>query len=81
MTQKWVKLKKQFTDRDHNNTYINTPEFNKLTSENFDARLKEANLATKADIDDFVAKTDVDDKLKNLNKKLTSNKTTNWSNE
>ena len=68
MTQKWGKLKKQFTNRNHNNTYINTPEFNKLTSENFDARLKEANLATKGN---------VDDKLKNLNKKLTSNKTTN----
>ena len=69
MTQKWGK---QFTDRNHNNTYINKPEFNKLTSENFDARLKEANWATKGN---------VDDKLKNLNKKLTSNKTTNWSNE
>ena len=31
-------------------------------------------LATKADIDDLVGKTDVDDKLKNLNKNATSNK-------
>ena len=40
-----------------------------LTVEHFTARLKQANLATKADIDDIVKKTDFDDKLKNLNKK------------
>ena len=37
--------------------------------------MSQANLATKADIDDFVEKTYFDDKLKNLNKKVTSNKT------
>ena len=31
-------------------------------------------LATKSDIGNFVGKTDVDDKLKNLNEKVTSNK-------
>ena len=31
--------------------YITTPEFNKLTAENFTARLKQANLMTKADFD------------------------------
>ena len=52
---------------DHNyDKYINTLEFNKLTSENFAARFKQAN---------SVNKTDFDDKLKNLNKKITSNKT------
>ena len=54
--------------------YITTPEFNKLTAENFTARLKQANLATIVDIDNFVKKTDFDDELKNLNKKFNSNK-------
>ena len=54
--------------------YITTPEFNKLTAENFSARLKQANLATKGNIADFVKKTNFDDKLKNLYKKVTSNK-------
>ena len=35
---------------------------------------KKENLATKTDIDDLVEKTDFDDKLKNLNAKVTSNK-------
>ena len=43
-----------------------------MTSENFDASLKQANLASKNGIADFVKKsTDLDDKLKNLNKKVT----------
>ena len=46
--------------------YITTPEFNKLSEENFDARLKQANLVTK---------TNFDDKLKSLNQKINSNKT------
>ena len=46
---------------------------NKLTSGNFVARLKQANLATKVHTVDFVEKTNFDDKLKNLNKKVTSN--------
>ena len=47
-----------------------TPESNKLTSENFIARLKQANLASKTYIANFVKKTDFDNKLKNV----TSNK-------
>ena len=51
---------------DHNDDkYIATPEFNKLTAENFAARLKQANLVTQ---------TDFDDKLKSLNQKTNSNK-------
>ena len=46
--------------------YITTPEFNKLTAENFAARLKQANLVTK---------TDSDNKLSSFNRKITSNKT------
>ena len=34
--------------------YITTQEFNKLTVENFAARLKQANLASKNDIADFI---------------------------
>ena len=45
-------------------------EFNELTVEKFAARLKEAKLATKDDIANFVGKTDSDGKLKILIKKL-----------
>ena len=51
----------KITNHDHDE-YITTSEFNKLTTENFKARLAEPNLVTK---------TDFDDKLKNLNKKIT----------
>ena len=54
---------------------MTTPELIKLTAENFAARLAQADLASKSDIADFVKKTDFDDKLWNLNKKVTSNKT------
>ena len=37
---------------------ITTPEFNKLTTENFTARLAETNLASKNDIANFVNKAD-----------------------
>ena len=37
--------------------------------------LAQANLPSKRDIANFVKKTDFDDKLKTLNKKITSNKT------
>ena len=70
---KIYEIEKKITDHDHDN-YI-TPEFNKLTSENFAARLAQANLASKSDIGNFVKKTDFDDKLKNLNEKVTLNKT------
>ena len=61
---------------DHNHDkYITTQEFNKLTAENFAARLALANLENKNDIAKFVNKADFDEKLKNLNKKFTWNKT------
>ena len=68
-------IEKKITDRDHSNKYITTLGFDKLTSENFAARLVQAKLVSKNDIVDSVKKTDLDDKLKNLNKKVTSNKT------
>ena len=58
-------IEKKITDHKHDK-YITTPEFNKLTAENFTARLAQANLVTK---------TDFDDKLINLNRKIISNKT------
>ena len=54
--------------------YITTSEFNKLTAENYTARLKQSNLATKGDIPDFVKQTEFYYKLKNLDKKVTSSK-------
>ena len=65
MTQKISDIEKKITDHDHDK-YITTSEFNNLTKENFKARLTQA---------DLVTKTDFDDKLQNLNRKINSNKT------
>ena len=59
---------KKLYDYNHDK-YITTQEFNKLTADNFAARLKQANLATKSDID-IVKKTNFYEILKNLNKKF-----------
>ena len=40
----------------YHNEYITTPELNKLTSENFSARLALVNLARKSDIANFLKK-------------------------
>ena len=48
-----------------NSEYITTQEFDKLTAENFAARLKQA---------DSVDKTEFDNKLTSLNRRITSNK-------
>ena len=58
-------IEKKITDHKHDE-YITTPEFNKLTAENFAARLAQA---------DLVTKTDFDNKLSSLNRKITANKT------
>ena len=66
ITQKLVKLKTKIaTDHDHDK-YFTTQEFSKLTSENFTARLNQANLATKNYIVNFVKTTNFDHKLKNV---------------
>ena len=65
-------IKTKISDRDHGK-YITTQEF-KLTTDNFAVRLKQANLASKNDIADSIKKTFVDDKFKNVNKKVNSNK-------
>ena len=67
------KTEKKITDHNHDK-YITTPELNELTAENSAARLAQASLVTKSDIPNFVNKRDFDDKLKNLIKKVTSNK-------
>ena len=48
-----MKLKRKITDHNHDK-YITTPEFIKLTSENFAVRLKQANSTSKSDIANFV---------------------------
>ena len=55
----------KITDHNHDK-YITTQKVNNLTSENFTARLKQANLASKSDIANFVKKTDFDNKLKDV---------------
>ena len=50
-------IEKKTTNHNHDK-YITTPEFNKLTLENFAARLKQANLACISDITNFVKKRD-----------------------
>ena len=62
-------IEKKITDHNHYK-FVTTPEFSKLTSENFAARLKQASLASKSDIANFVNKTDFDNQVKNV----TSNK-------
>ena len=65
-------IEKKILSNNHGK-YNTTQEFNKITAEQFTATLEQANLATKADIDDFVEKTGFDNKLKNLIKIATSN--------
>ena len=55
---------------DHS-TYISSPEFNKLTAENFCCNI----ITSRNVIANLARKTDFDDKVKNLNKKITSNQT------
>ena len=57
-------------DHDHGK-YITTQEFNKLTAENFTARLAKANLRSKYDIASFVKKRDLNKNgLNELSKKV-----------
>ena len=60
-----TKIENKITNHNHDK-YITTPEFNKLTTENFNARLEQANLITKIDFDS---------RLQSLSKRITSNKT------
>ena len=55
---------------DHDYKYITTQEFNKLTLEDFTARLAQAKLASKSDISIFVRKALDKNELKELSKKV-----------
>ena len=58
--------------------YISTPEFNKLTEDYFDSRLKEANLTNKSDTADFKKKKIFKEKKRKIekhNNKVTSART------
>ena len=61
-------IEKELTNKNHGE-YITTSEFNRLTTEHLATRLAQLNLATKIVITNF------DDQLRNLNKKVMSNKT------
>ena len=65
-----IKIVKTEKNHDQNKKYITTKEFKQLREENFAARLKQANLATEADIDDFVEMSDFEDKIKSAISKL-----------
>ena len=69
-----IEIENKMNDHD-DAKYVPTQEFNKLTADNFTARLIQANLASKNDIANFVNKTDFDSKLVRLNKRINSNKT------
>ena len=62
-------MEQKITDHNHDK-YITTLDFNKLTSENFAARLKQVNLASKIEIANFVKKIDFHNQVRNV----TSNK-------
>ena len=64
-----VNLEKKL-DHDHSNNNITNQKFKNLAAKNFKARLRQANLLTKAKIADFVQKTDFGNKVKNFNKKI-----------
>ena len=71
MEKSWIQHKKcwnwkKIVDHDHSNKYISTLEFNRLSSENFAARLKQGNLATKVNIDYLLEKTSFNDKFKKI---------------
>ena len=63
---KFSEIDNKYTDYDHSNKFITTPEFNKLTSEKFGVRLKQANLVNKSDIAKFVTKTDFDNEIRDV---------------
>ena len=60
------KISKYLYKNFYDSEYVTTQEFNKSTTKNFAARLKQA---------DLVNKTDFDNKLTIFNKRITSNKT------
>ena len=69
-----MKLKKK-TNTDHgHDKYITPLKVNKLTAKKFAARLVQANLGSKMILLLLIKKADFDNKLKNVNKNISSNK-------
>ena len=66
MNTKIDEIEKKIPNHDK---YITTKQFNELTWETFAARLRQADLLSKNDIDDFIKKTYFDEKLLNISKK------------
>ena len=62
LNTKFIEVENKIPD---NSKYIATQEFNKLTAENFAARLKQP---------DLESKTYFDNKLRKFNRRITSNK-------
>ena len=63
------KIEKKIADHNHDK-YLTTPEFNRLTTKNFKARLAQADLATKTDLDNklqsLISKRVISNKIKHL---------------
>ena len=53
---KIIEIGKEITDDDHSTKYIPTKEFNRLTAQNFAARINQVHLASKNDIDNYIEK-------------------------
>ena len=64
---KITEIEKKITDHNHDK-YITTPEFNALAADIFNARLAQANLVTKTDLNNSVS---------SLDSKISANKTKN----
>ena len=71
-------IEKKLPDR---GKYITTNDFHKLTKENFVERLKQANLASKNLIADFVKEAGFDEKLMKANKRALSHETSHAETE
>ena len=62
-----MEIENEINDHNHDK-YVTTQEFNELTSGNLAAILKQANLASKTDIANFIKKTYFDENIKNSNR-------------
>ena len=62
--RKISEVEKKKLDYDHSNKYFSSQEINKFTSDNFAVRLKQSDVATKADINHFIEKADFHEKQK-----------------
>ena len=64
---KVTEIENKLTDHNHDK-YITTPEFNKLTADVFNAKIAEANLATKTKFDSRLSS--LNEKLQQINEKI-----------